>query len=100
MILGLPFWHLPPKQKFLRMERDDADQEGINLSPRNTARLIAEAAARQVVIEHISHCPFLADKISDRLRNLEISFGRLIGFMLGSGLLGGVAGSIVAKLMP
>jgi len=81
-------------------ERDDAAQEGLTLSPANTTRLIAEAAARQVVIEHLNLCPFAKDKIGERLRNMEISFGRLVGFMLGSGLLGGVAGSIVAKLMP
>jgi len=81
-------------------DRCDAQQEGINLNPTTTARLLAEAAAHQVVIEHISLCPFAADHVSDRLRSIEINFGRLVGFMLGSGLLGGIAGSIVAKLMP
>ena len=82
------------------MDRDDADQEGIQLSPVATTRLIAEAAARQIVIEHIALCPFAADNISDRLRNMETSFARLVGFMIGSGLLGGAAGAVVARLMP
>ena len=81
-------------------DRNDAEQEGITLSPRNTTRLIAEAAARQVIMEHVNLCPFAADRVGERLRQIEISFGRLVGFMLGSGLLGGLAGSIVAKLMP
>ena len=82
------------------MERDDSDQEGITLPPRTTTRLIAEAAARQVVIEHIGLCPFAGAKVEERLRNMETSYARLLGFMLGSGLLGGLAGSVVAKLMP
>jgi hypothetical protein len=82
------------------MERDDATQEGVTLSPREATRLVAEAAARQIIIEHISLCPFAGAKVEERLRNMETNYARLIGFMLGSGLLGGVAGSVVAKLMP
>jgi hypothetical protein len=81
-------------------DRCDADQEGITLTPVNTTRLIAEAAARQVVIEHIGLCPFAGAKVEERLRNIETSFARLIGFMIGSGLLGGATGAAVAKLMP
>ena len=82
------------------MERDDSTQEGINLRPGIQTRLIAEAAARQVVIEHLSLCPFAVGKVDERLRNVETSFARLVGFMLGSGLLGGAAGAVVARLMP
>jgi hypothetical protein len=80
------------------MERDDADQEGITLSPVSTIRLVAEAAARQVVIEHIALCPFAAAKVEERLRTMESSFARLVGFMLGSGALGGAAGAVVTHL--
>ena len=82
------------------MDRDDSEQEGITLPPRTATRLIAEAAARQVVMEHIGLCPFAGAKVEERLRTIETSYARLIGFMVGSGLLGGVAGSVVAKLMP
>lgn len=82
------------------MDRLDPDQEGVTLSPVNSTRLIAEAAARKVVIEHIGLCPFSGMKIEERLRVVETNYARLIGFMVGSGLLGGVAGSVVAKLMP
>jgi len=81
-------------------ERSDADQEGTTLAPITVTRLIAEAAARQVVIEHIRLCPFAGADVEKRLRNMEADYARLIGFMVGSGLLGGVAGSVVAKLMP
>lgn len=81
------------------MERDDADQEGITLPPRDVTRLVAEAAARQVVIEHLALCPFAGAKVEERVRGLETSFARLTGFMLGSGLLGGAAGAAVAKLI-
>jgi len=80
-------------------ERPNTDQKEITSPNRDTTRLIAEAAARQVVIEHISLCPFAGSKVEQRLRDLETSVARLIGFMLGSGLLGGAAGAAVAKLL-
>lgn len=81
------------------MDRSDAEQEGVTLSPQTATRLIAEAAARQVVIEHIGLCPFASSKIDERIRTLETSLARLTGFMLGSGLLGGAAGATVSKLL-
>jgi hypothetical protein len=81
------------------MDRCDADQEGITLSPINQTRLIAEASARQVVIEHIGLCPFAKSDIEPRLRRLEINFGRLLGFMVGSGLIGGAAGGALIKAL-
>jgi hypothetical protein len=81
-------------------ERNDSDQEDITLPPRTTTRLIAEAAARQVIIEHISLCPFSKSDVEQRLRVLETNYARLIGFMIGSGLLGGAAGALVSKLWP
>lgn len=82
------------------MDRSDAGQEGIQLGPAATTRLVAEAAARQVVIEHIGLCPFVGSHIEERVRTLETSLARLIGLLLGSGILGGATGAIVAKLMP
>jgi hypothetical protein len=81
------------------MDRDDADQEGITLAPSNTVRLVAEAAARQVIIEHIRLCPFNGAKVEERLRTQENRFMLLIGFMFGSGLLGGAAGAAVFKAL-
>jgi len=98
-ILGLPFWQPDPKRGKTMPDRSDANQEGINLPPINHTRLLAEAAAHQVVMEHIRLCPLAADNISQRLRTLEISFGRLIGFMFGSGLLGGASGALISKII-
>ncbi len=80
-------------------DRSDADQEGITLSPINSTRLIAEAAARQVVIEHIALCPFAKSDVDNRLRKLECNFSFLIGCMFGSGALGGIAGAGLTKLL-
>ena len=81
------------------MDRTDAEQEGITLGPQFTAKLIAEAAARKEILEHIGLCPFASSKIDERIRTLETSFARLTGFMLGSGILGGAAGAVAAKMM-
>lgn len=83
----------------LIMERSDAEQEGITLPPVTQTRLVAEAAARQVVLEHISLCPFTASRCEERLRNQEQRFMLLTGFMVGSGLLGGAAGAAVFKAL-
>ena len=80
-------------------DRSDAEQEGRTLPPITQTRLIAEAAARQVVIEHISLCPFAGGHIDERVRALETNFARLVGFMLGSGVLGGAAGAAVTQLL-
>jgi hypothetical protein len=61
--------------------------------------MVAESAARKIVIEHINLCPFASSQIDRRLRDLETNFARLTGFMLGSGLLGGAAGAAVTKLL-
>ena len=81
------------------MQKNDSDPPELILPPQQAVRLVAEAAARQVVIEHIRLCPFAGSKIDERVRGLETSFARLVGFMLGSGLLGGAAGATIAKLI-
>ena len=81
------------------MDRDDADQEGINLQNTTHDRMVARDEANRAILTHLRLCPFAVDKVNERLRVMEMSFSRLVGFMLGSGLLGGIAGSIVAKLM-
>lgn len=80
------------------MENDDAEQNGLVLPPRTATRLIAEAAARQVVMEHIRLCPFAGSKIDERVRSLETSFARLIGFMFGSGIIGGATAAGISQL--
>jgi len=80
------------------MENSDSEQNGLILPPQTVTRLIAEAAARQVVMEHIRLCPFAGSKIDERVRTLETNFARLIGFMFGSGMIGGATAAGLAKL--
>ena len=80
-------------------DRSDSTQEGPTLSPTSSIRLIAEAAARQVVIEHIKLCPFAGAEVEKRLRTIEMGLARLTGFMVGSGILGGSTAAIVMKLL-
>ena len=55
--------------------------------------------ARKVVAEHGNECPFTKLKIEERVRSVEMRFTTLIGFMAGSGLLGGVAGGAIFKAL-
>ena len=80
------------------MENSDSEQSGLVLPPQIATRLIAEAAARQVVMEHIRLCPFAGSKIDERVRTLETNFARLLGFMLGSGIIGGATAASLTKL--
>ena len=77
-------------------ERSDASQEGITLPPANFTRMLAREEAWRAINEHAEHCSFSTDDHSNRLRQVEISMGRLIGFMLGSGALGGATGGLAA----
>lgn len=52
-----------------------------------------------LIQKHLAWCPFSNLKIEERVGVIENRFGILIGFMLGSGLLGGAAGAVVAKLL-
>ena len=81
------------------MDRSDADQEGITNPPVNLNQFMAESAARKIVLEHLTLCPFRTANIEERLRTQENRFMLLIGFMFGSGLLGGAAGAAVFKAL-
>jgi hypothetical protein len=79
------------------MERDDATQEGSNLPPVNQTILIAREEAWKAIDEHRNRCPFAALCIETRIRAMENRFWLLIGFMFGSGLIGGTAGAALFK---
>ena len=61
--------------------------------------LVARDEAGKVILQHLSLCPFAQLDIEKRLRTQEQRFFTLIGFMLGSGLLGGAAGAAISKLL-
>lgn len=68
-------------------------------SNRTETRLIAREEARQIILEHISLCPFVGLNVEDRLRKAEISLAKLLGVMIGTGLFGGTAGAGIIKLL-
>jgi hypothetical protein len=61
--------------------------------------MAAREEAQNVVKEHLDFCPFSRLNIEGRLRTQETRFSLLIGFMLGSGLLGGAAGAAIFKAL-
>lgn len=81
------------------MDRADADQEGITLPPANHFSLMARREAERVIENHIKNCPFATLHIEERIRSTENRFMLLVGFMFGSGLLGGAAGAAVFKAL-
>lgn len=52
-----------------------------------------------LIQSHLNWCPFSHLKIEERVRIMENRLGILIGFMMGSGLLGGAAGALLSKLL-
>jgi len=58
---------------------------------------IATKAAWVVIDKHTSRCPI--QTMDSRIRVLENRFNILIGAIIGSGVLGGVAGAVVQKLL-
>ena len=58
---------------------------------------VAARAAWTVIKEHTGSCPIV--KVEERVRVLENRFNILIGAIIGSGVLGGVAGAFAQKLL-
>jgi hypothetical protein len=81
------------------MDRCDPDQEGITLPRTDMIRLIARDEASKAILTHLKLCPLVDQQVATRLRCLELSFWKLVGFMIGSGLLGGCAGSLLTNFL-
>jgi hypothetical protein len=81
------------------MDRTAAAQEARELPPVNQTILLAQREAERVILQHLSLCPFATLHIEERLRTIEGRFLLLIGFMIGSGLLGGIAGGALVKAL-
>lgn len=65
----------------------------------NTIRAIAHEEAEKTILQHLSLCPFASLNIEERVRKIETRFALLLGFMVGSGFLGGAAGGLMVKLL-
>ena len=61
--------------------------------------LVSREEAAKVISDHLGWCPFAKLDIEQRVRSIENRFTLLIGFMVGSGILGGVAGTLLSKLL-
>jgi len=53
-----------------------------------------EEIIRRTIAEHVSSCP-----VQTRVQRLEVKMGSLIGFMAGSGILGGGVGALFVKIV-
>ncbi len=73
--------------------------ENANPSQNGNIRLIVRDETNKLLLAHLQLCPFVGNEIEKRTRGLETKLAKLIGFMIGSGLLGGVSGAAVAKLL-
>ena len=62
-------------------------------------RLIIRDEVTRLIERHANNCRFIVDEHPKRLRTIETKFGTLLGFMAGSGLLGGAAGAYISKLI-
>ena len=64
-------------------------------------RTIIRDEATKSLLQHLSLCPYATLQVEPRLRALEISYARLLGFMAGAGILGGTLGATLTKtIMP
>ena len=53
-----------------------------------------EEIIKRTVAEHIATCPN-----AGKIQRLEVRWSALVGFMTGSGTLGGLAGGLMVKLI-
>lgn len=61
--------------------------------------MAAREESSDLIRTHLQFCPFNSLKIEERLRLQEQRFIALIGFMLGSGIIGGAAGAALIKAL-
>jgi len=82
------------------MDHPNNDQHPVTLPPIMHMRMLAKEEAEKIIMQHLDLCPFASLEIEKRLRDLERNFTGLIGWMIGSGLAGGVAGTFIQRLLP
>lgn len=61
--------------------------------------MVAREEASKMVSDHVGWCPFSKLGIEARVRLQEQRFFALLGFMVGGGFFGGVAGGALVKLL-
>jgi len=78
---------------------NDEQNKSIPVAAQTWIQMLAREEAQKVILQHLDLCPFTALEIEDRVRKIETRFALLIGFMVGSGLLGGATGAAVFKML-
>ncbi len=53
-----------------------------------------EEIVKRTVAEHVASCP-----VASRVTKMEVRLSSLLGFMAGSGGLGGAAGGLIVKML-
>jgi hypothetical protein len=74
-------------------------QNGHLLPTSEVLRAIVREECTAAVQAHLAACPLMVTGVEPRLRSVETRLATLIGVALGSGLLGGAAGSLATKLL-
>jgi hypothetical protein len=86
----------------------EEERQRISVPLDEWATNLAKEAAREVIKEHIELCearkaiPELETDVKECKKDIsqvKLRFGTLVGFMAGSGLLGGAAGGVVFKAL-
>lgn len=70
-----------------------------NIDRSEHVAMIARREAYTVIHEHLALCPFAVLNIEERVRSVEMNYAKLIGFMTGSGILGGAAGGVLVNFL-
>jgi len=74
-----------------------SNDEAIILPSVMQVDLLAGTAARKAILEHLELCPFKILQIEQRVRLLENKFSLLIGYMIGTGIIGGTIGAWIVQ---
>lgn len=62
-------------------------------------RMIIRDEFTNAIIQHANLCVFHAEEYPRRIRKLEVSYGKIIGYLFASSLLAGGAGVAASKVI-
>ena len=81
------------------MDGNGNEIKTVPVATQSWIQMLAREESQKVILQHLDLCPFAASKIEERVRKIETRFALLLGFMIGSGLLGGAAGAAMFKAL-
>lgn len=62
-------------------------------------RLIIRDETNALLMAHLKLCPFVGNKVEERLRAVEMKSSTIVGLIIGSNVLGAATGATVAKML-